>query len=64
MVIFRLRAQHVLSYWTMLSIPFVSFEVGEFGYARTAFGNNFDTSRGHLLVGGEAQTFDGPWTNS
>ncbi|TDF42513.1 TonB-dependent receptor [Alteromonadaceae bacterium M269] len=43
--------------------PFVSIEIGEFGYARAAFGNNFDTGRGHLLVGGEAQTFDGPWTN-
>jgi hypothetical protein len=43
--------------------PFASVEVGEFGFARTTFGSNVNIGKGQLLIGGEAQTFDGPWTN-
>ncbi len=37
--------------------------VGRFGYGRTVVVDSFNAGRGDWLLGGELQTYDGPWTD-
>lgn len=44
-----------------LDSPFVSLEAGEDGYQRTVMGTETKTGENRLLLGVEAQRYDGPW---
>ena len=44
-----------------LDSPFISLEVGEDGYQRTVMGTETKTGENRLLLGVEAQRYDGPW---
>jgi len=41
--------------------PFISVEAGQYGWARVAAGNTYDTGGGSLSLAGQWKTYDGPW---
>ncbi len=47
-----------------LAQGFVTATVGEEGYYRTVLGHSFEAGPGTLTLGGEINTYDGPWENS
>jgi len=47
--------------WDALPQGIASFELGEYNYYRTLLAQSFDVGHGKLTLGGEWNTYDGPW---
>ena len=47
--------------WDALPQGIASFELGEYNYYRTLLAQSFDVGPGKLTLGGEWNTYDGPW---
>ena len=47
--------------WDRLPRGIATMEVGEYDYYRTLIADSFDVGKGVLTLGGEWNTYDGPW---